>query len=188
MMTRTKVIANTGKVIFINVIEVAQGGFTLDDSGFVSGDVVPAGTVIGFDESTRIAKVAKAGKLQANVANNVTAYPVLKGHQFKVGQSITVSGGTPRAITSITTTDPDFDALNVGTTIGAAASAGAAIYVSDAGYTGAKGLLYADAVIDSNGIADIAVVLRGTVYDRRIAPIPDSLKATLLHIIFSQSY
>lgn len=189
MLTNKKVTANTGAVIFQQVLTMAQGGFTLDDAGFTTeNDVVPAGTPVGYDESTRKALVAKVGTLQANVANNVTAYPVLKNHNFRVGMEIKVSGGTARAITSIDTSNADYDVLNVGTTIGTAASAGAAIYVDDAGYTGVKGLTYADAVIDSKGVADIGVVLRGTVYARRIAPVPATLQASLPQIIFSQSY
>ena len=38
--------------------QVAQGGFTLNDAAFaIENLVVPAGTPIGFDESTRVATV-----------------------------------------------------------------------------------------------------------------------------------
>lgn len=189
MLSNSKTTVNSGAVLFQKVLEVAQGGFTLDDSGFSVGATITAGTPIGFDETTRLAKVAKVAVLHADAANNATTYQVKKGHYFKVGSSINLAGGTARAITVIDTSNAGYDVLTVGTTIGAAASAGANVFISDAGYTAVKGLLYSDVVLDANGLADIAVVLRGTVYDRRIvAPIPASVKTSLPLIIFSQSF
>ncbi|WP_430827288.1 hypothetical protein [Chryseobacterium indologenes] len=51
--------------------------------------------------------------------------------------------------------------------------------------TAPKGLLYEDVVIDDNTSVDI--VLRGTVYARRIPALTDALKAKMPQIIFSQS-
>lgn len=51
--------------------------------------------------------------------------------------------------------------------------------------TAPKGLLYGEVVIDDNTSVDI--VLRGTVYQRRIPAISDELKALMPQIIFSQS-
>ena len=57
IVTREK---STGGVpIFQQLPENAQGGFVLDTTGLTTGAVVPAGTVMGFDESTRLAKVLK---------------------------------------------------------------------------------------------------------------------------------
>jgi hypothetical protein len=170
-------------------IEVAQGGFTLDDSNFATENlVIPAGTPIGFDESTRTAKVAKIAVAQANAANDATELKVLKGHQLIVGMSVKSGSSASKAITAIDTTNADYDLVTVTATLAVAVTAGDAIYVSDAGYTNLKGLLYEDAIIDSNGIASISVVLRGTVYARRIVPVPTTVKATLPLIIFSQSF
>lgn len=169
--------------------EVATGGFTLDDAAFVTeGEVIPAGTPIGFSEATRKAMVCKVCVAQANAANNATSYKVLKKSLAKVGMLINSGSGTAQAITAIDKTNADYDTLTVATTIGVAVTAGDSIFVSDAGYTGLKGLLYEDAIIGSNGIADIAVVLRGTVYARRITPIPATIQAKLPLIIFSQSF
>lgn len=189
MLTNTKTTVNSGAVIFQKVLEVAQGGFTLDDSGFVAGDTIAAGTPIGFDESTRLAKVAKVAVLYADATNIATTYQVKKGHVLKVGSLVNLAGGTARAITAISVVNAAYDELTVGTTIGVAATAGAAVFITDAGYTAVKGLLYSDVILDANVLADIAVVLRGTVYDRRIkTPIPNSVKASMPLIIFSQSF
>lgn len=170
--------------------QVAQGGFTLNDAAFATeGLVIPAGIPIGFDESTRIATIGKFAVAQASATNSAVEYKVLKGHKLAVGMSI-VSGaaGTARAITVIDTTNADYDLITVGTTLGVVIAVGDSIYVADAGYTKLKGLLYEDAIIDSNGVADISVVLRGTVYARRIVPVPATVQAKLPLIIFSQSY
>ena len=170
-------------------IETAQGGFLLDDAAFVTdGEVIPAGTPIGFNESTRVAKVCKVGVAQANATNVATTYKILKGSLVKVGMSINSGAGTARAITEIDKTNADYDLLTVATTIGVAVTAGDCIFVSDAGYTGVKGLLYEDVTINSLGTTDVAVALRGTVFARRISPIPATVKALLPLIIFSESF
>lgn len=169
--------------------EVSQGGFSLQDTAFATeGQIIPAGTPIGFDESTRVATVAKLGVAQAGAADNATTIKVLKGHVLAVGMTIKSGASAGKAITVIDTTNADYDVITVATTLGVAIATGDALFIDDAGYTGVKGLLYEDAVIDSNGIADITVVLRGTVYARRITPVPASIQAKLPLIIFSQSY
>lgn len=190
MMQVKKQTAKNGIVIWQGKnTQVAQGGFTLDDSAFATeGLVIPAGTPIGFDESTRKAKVGKYGVAQANATNTATEYKILKGSILAVGMSINSGAGTARAITAIDKTNADYDTVTVDTTIGVAVTAGDSIFVSDLGTTSLKGLLYEDAVIDSNGVVDIAVVLRGTVYARRIQPIPATVKAALPLIIFSESF
>jgi hypothetical protein len=179
----------SGIVVFQDDVKVAQGGFLLDDAAFTTdGLVIPVGTPIGFDESTRIAKVCKVAVAQANATNSAVTYKVLKGHLLKVGSVINSGAGSAQAITAIDTTNADYDVLTVGTTLGVAVAAGDAIFVADAGYTGVKGLLYEDATINSNGVVDVAVVLHGTVYARRIPPVPATIQAKLPLIIFSQSF
>jgi len=188
MLNVSKTTISTGTPVYQKVIELAQGGFTLNDSAFAAGESIPAGAAIGFDESTRIAKVAKMAVVYENAANNVTVYKVKKGHLLKVGQNVKTGAGTAYAITAIDKTNANYDTITVGTTLGIAVVVGDAIFVSDAGYSGVKGLLYQDAEVDANGIASVSVVLRGTVYDRRITPVATSVKTTLSQIIFSQSY
>ena len=188
MLSTSKTTVGTGKVIWQRVNELAQGGFTLDDSAFAAGATVPAGTPIGFDESTRIAKVAKLAVANAAAIDTDTTYQVKKGHNLKVGSSIKSGASAAKAITVINTTNANYDVITTATTLGVAVAIGDAIFIDDAGYTGVKGLLYQDVDIDSNGITSVGVVLSATVYDRRISPIPATVKAKLPLIIFSQSY
>lgn len=181
-----KTVVNSGVPAYSAVHETAQGGFTLSDTAIADDTELKAGTVIGFSETTRLAKVCKVAVAQANATDAATTYRVMKGHLFKVGSSINVTGGTARAITAIDTSNANYDEVTVGTTIGVAVTAGDSIFVNDAGYTGTKGLLYENTVV--KGDTPVSVVLRGTVYDRRINPIPDTIKALLPHIIFSQSF
>lgn len=178
--------AALGIPVYQKILEVAQGGFTLDDSVFANGDIIPIGTVIGYDESTRKAKVAKMGVLQANATNSATSYQVHKRHNLAVGMSIILAGGTARAITAIDTSNASYDAVSVGTTIGVAGTAGDAIYVSDIGVTAPKGTLLEELVVDTN--ATLSVVIRGTLYHRRIKQVPASVQAKLPNLIFSESY
>lgn len=182
----TKSTVNGGIPIFQYVLETAQGGFTLDETTIAAGSVIPAGTVVGYDETTRLAKVGKFAVLQAAATNTDTAYKVLPGHNLAVGMPVNLPGGTARAITTIVHTDPAFDTVNVGTTIGVAAAAGIGMSVADNGISKAKGLLWHDAEVGTG--EDIAVVIRGTVYENRIAPVSDVLKALMPTIIFSKSY
>lgn len=188
MLSTSKTSATNNKVIWQNVNELAQGGFTLDDSAFAAGAVVLAGTPIGFDESTRIAKVAKLAVASAAATNTDVTYQVKKGHNVKVGSSIKSGASAAKAVTEIDTTNANYDVIKVGTTLGVAVAIGDAIFIDDSGYSGVKGLLYADVEIDSNGIASAAVLISGTVYDRRISPIPSTIKAKMPLITFSQSY
>jgi hypothetical protein len=180
---------SSGIPVFQKELETAQGGFTLDETVLSAGTVIKAGTVIGFDESTRKAKPFKGGVLQANAANNATTYRILKGSNVAVGMSLNLTGGTARAITAIDTSNANYDELTVGTTIGVAGTAGDVLFLNDDGYTKAKGLLRNDVEVPASGVTEfVSVVIRGTVYDRRIAPVATSVKTLMPNIIFSQSY
>lgn len=185
-MKLEKTVVSSGVPVYSSVHETAQGGFSLSDSAIADDTELKAGTVIGFSESTRKAKVCKVAVAQANAANDATTYPVKKGHLFKVGSSIKSGASVARQITAIDTTNANYDELTVGTSLGVAVTAGDAIFIDDEGYTGTKGLLYEDTTV--KGETSVGVVLRGTVYERRINPVPASLKSSLPHIIFSQSF
>lgn len=168
--------------------QVAQGGFTLSDSAFPAAAEVPVGVPVGFDESTRIAKVGKVGVAQASATNSATTYKVLKGSLLAVGMSIKSGASGAQTITVIDTSNEAYDLLTVGTTLGVTVAVGADIFVDDIGYTAPKGLLYAPVLVGANGIADITVVVRGTVYARRIPPVSVASRAKMPLIIFSESF
>jgi len=173
-------------------IQLAQGGFLLTDPGLPADTVIPAGTPMVFNESTRVASIMASGVAQADAASNATTYPVLKGHTFKVGDYLATgaAGGKAYAITAIDRTSSTvYDTFTVGTTIGAV-TAGDLLYASTAtgatasAYPVINGLLYADTVSGTG--TDVSVVIRGTVYARRV-PYNATIAAALTKIIYSQS-
>lgn len=176
-------------------IQLAQGGFALSATGLPINTVIPAGTPVVFDEAARTASIVGGGTLQATASSSATTYRVNKGHTFKVGDYLSaVIGGTAYAITAIDTTNTAYDTLTVGTTLGVGYSAGQNLFVSSAtgatasAYAAINGLLYDDTF--GNAGESISVVIKGTVYARRI---PFAYNASLAaiaalsHIIFSQS-
>jgi len=175
-------------------VETAQGGFILDATGLSTGDTVKAGTPVGFDESTRKAVIIKTATLQADATNTATTYNVLKGHLLIVGDKIGATKGSKSyAITAIDKTNTAYDVLTVGTTLGAALTSGTALFQTSAtGTTAAdfivapKGLTYETFDVEPN--MSLSVVIRGTVYHRRVPKASADLKAALPNIIFSESF
>ena len=173
-------------------IQLAQGGFLLDTTGFDAGYVLPAGTPMAFNSATRVAKALKVATLTANATNTATTYQVAKGHNFKVGDYFAAApGGAAYAITAIDTTNAAYDVITVGTTLGVALTSGALLFgssatgASAASYGGVNGLLYDDVTVGTG--VSCSVVIRGTVYARRV-PYSTGLEAALPRIIYSQSY
>ncbi|HRQ17708.1 MAG TPA: hypothetical protein PL085_11570 [Agriterribacter sp.] len=195
MLKITKETLSGGIPVFQSVFETAQGGFVLDSTGLPEGFTIPAGTPISYDESTRKAKPLITATVYETAGGSATAYKVKKGHAagFVAGQYVAGSvGGAAYAITTIDTSNANYDVINVGTTLGAIAE-GAAIFRSSA--TGAsagalmvspRGLLYEDTEAEE-GI-DLAVVIRGTVYARRTPAVVAEVKALIPNIIYSQSF
>lgn len=179
---------------FINVLETASGGFTLDMTGFTAGDVIPAGQPVGFDESTRVAKVIKTAKLHADATNSATTYQVKKDHNFVVGEFFSaVIGGASYAVTLVDKSNADYDVITLGTTLGVALTAGAILFQGAASGASAgaffvtpKGLLYESVTAGTN--VSLSVVTRGTVYSRRTVSGHASIISALPLIVFSQSY
>lgn len=189
-----KTVVNSGVQVWQKVLETAQGGFTLDNTGLADGLTIPAGTLVGFDESTRKASVLKTATMQADATNTATALKVLKGSAFAVGDYVaSAKDGAAYAISAIDTSNADYDQLTVGTTLGVALSAGDVIFQSSAtGATSAaykvtpKGATYADCTASSD--TTLSVVLRGTLYGRRAPGASAELQALVPLVIFSQSF
>lgn len=193
-LTPVKTVVSSGVQVWQKVLETAQGGFTLDNTGLADGLTIPAGTPVGYDESTRKASVLKTATLQADATNTATKYRVLKGSPIAVGDNIgSAKGGAAYAVTAIDKSNAGYDELTVSTTLGVALSAGDAIFQSSAtGGTAAaykvtpKGRLYQDVVAAAD--ADVAVVLRGTIYARRAPGLSAELQGLTPLIINSQSF
>lgn len=177
--------------VYQQVHEVSQSGYTLDTSGLIAGSVLLPGTVIIPDDATRKAKVLKSAKVVAIAAADALVYQVEKGHQFATGDNISLVLKGKAYPATVDKSNSLYDTLTVATTLGAAA-VGATLYQSST--TGAtnsalsgtpKGLLYEPCIVEEN--ATLTVVLRGTVYARRIPGVPADVQALLPLIIFSQS-
>jgi hypothetical protein len=178
-------------------IQLAQGGFNLVKTGLVAGQILPAGSPMIYDEATRLATYVHTGIMYSVAASNAVVYNVKKGHGLIVGDYLATGavGTKAYAITAIdTTTSSAYDILTVGTTIGAAA-AGDVVYASTA--TGAtasalaaiNGLLYEETEVGATYMLNsVSIVIRGTVYARRI-PVNAAMQAltALDDIIFSSS-
>jgi hypothetical protein len=178
-------------------IRLVQGGFLLDQTGLVAGDVVPAGTPVVFNETTRTATYLPTAVIYEDAGAAAVAYKVKKGHTLKVGNYFASGaiGGKAYAITAIDTTNASYDTVTVGTTIGAV-TAGDTAYASTA--TGAtasalpaiNGCLYREIEFTVTG-APCSVVQEGVAYRRRV-PYTASIAAALLangaQITYSNSY
>jgi hypothetical protein len=176
-------------------IQLAQGGFALDLTGLTPGALLPAGSLVVFDEATRTATVTPTATLQAAASGSPTSYRLNKGSGVKVGTNISFAGagGPAYPVLTLDTSNTAYDTVTVGTTIGNAA-VGTAIYGSTAtgasasAYPAANGLLYDDTL--ANAGESVSVVIRGTIYARRM---PGGYSAGiaaltgLKNIIFSQS-
>jgi len=172
-------------------LQVAQGGFKLDVTGLAAGAIIKAGTPMQFDEATRVAKPLTTGRVVENAASNAVNYKIAKGSRLKTGDYFAAKKGDKAyAITAISTDNADYDVVTVGTSIGALTAgdmvfASTATGASNAAFGAVNGLNYRDqAVADGESVS---VVIRGTVYARRV-PYSSDLEAALPKIIYSQSY
>jgi len=183
-----------GAPVFQRDYENAQGGFTLDTTGLDAGAEVPEGSIMGYDEDTRKAKVLKVAKVHENAADDATTIKVAKGHLLIVGSIVAKTvGGAARAVSAIDKSNANYDVVTVDATLGVALSAGDVLFESSAsGDTAAalkvepKGLLYQSAKAEVN--TPVSVCIRATVYERRIPVVPVAVKSLLPNIIFSKSY
>jgi hypothetical protein len=175
---------------------LAQGGFTLIKTTLAINSIIASGTPGVYDEAARTFAPLTVGKIHANAANNAVAYQIEKGSAFKVGDYFSVNAGAAAyAITAIDTSNAAYDLVTVGTTLGEAVTAGEFAFASTA--TGAtasalpacNGLLYEDSLIVEGILQACSVVIRATVYARRV-PYSAEIEALpgLKHIIYSQSF
>lgn len=157
-------------------MQIVQGGFALAATGLTPGATIPAGTPGIYDEAARTFTIIGGGSLQGIASGSPTTYRLNKGSTIKVGDNIALTNGGPAfPVTAIDITNTAYDVMTVGTTLGNAA-VGANVYVSSATgatagvyNTGINGLLYDDRIVPVAGVTDsVSVVIRGTVYARRL--------------------
>ena len=190
-----------GMEVFQVILETLTSGFTVDETNnnLEVGHTIQKGHLVQYDEATRLILIDKLAMVQAGTSD--TDILIEKGSGVVVGDILSTGaeGGAAYAVTSIDrTTSADYDALVVATAIGTL-SAGDILWLSSA--AGATAGAYA---VDPNGVMkndviwgsgneSVAVVVRGTLYERRLPGIPGggviAAKKTLLtdRILFSQS-
>jgi hypothetical protein len=193
-LQQTKTTGSGSVPVFVNKLEVATGGFSLVNTGLTAGDIIPAGSPVKVSETARTATLSKTAIAQANATNSATDYRVVKGHKLAVGDYFArTEGSKAYAITAITTTETDYDTITIGTTLGAAATAGDVYFESSAeGASAAAVKNLPNALLENDSIVasdeGVSVVIRGTVYERRIPGLITAMKTALKGILFSQSY
>lgn len=160
-------------LIWIQIYELAMGGFTLDETGLSEGDIVPGGSVMGFDEDTRKARVVKTAKvyadaLPADVAatmevevGGVDLAITAKASDGAIANGIVINfvegtegvawDGDTLTVT-LTTDDETYTAAAIKALInGATAGAPAGLNVADINVTGTGTLDLSTAVTDVTG-------------------------------------
>lgn len=114
-------------------------GVTVSAADLVAGGILPEGGYIGAD-GAGLYHLIKTAKLTEAAGATATTYKVAKGHHFKPGDFIASDAGAKAyAITSIdTSSDPTYDTITVGTTLGASLKAGDALVQAKAEATKAE--------------------------------------------------
>lgn len=108
-------------------------GVTVCSSELVAGGILQEGTALGGKDAAGLYHVVKTARLTEDATATTKAYKVAKGHHFKVGDFIMLKvGAKAYKITSINTSETLYDTINVGTTLGEAATAGAALVLAAA--------------------------------------------------------
>lgn len=181
---------------FVHKVADIPNGVTVATTGLVPGVALQEGAVVGRNSTTGVFHLVKTAVLAANAAADATTYTVKKGHHFKVGDFIMLAvGAKAYAITAISTNSGDstLDDITVGTTLGAAASAGACIMqatAQSASNTSALPLSapYAvlgdsyDVVADTNIFAEAWLI--GVVKAAMAPAISDAIKAKVPGVLF----
>jgi hypothetical protein len=189
-MQNTRETESTLPLPFLTKLEDWVGGIVIAASELTQTSL-PAGTPVGKD-ANGLFHVVKQAVMQASATDSATAYKVIKGHDFKVGDFLTnLLAGAAYAITSITTTNSDYDTINIGTTLGVTMTAGDVLFEALAESASDSLFKYTpvgltghaiDIVAGSNPAVDC--IVRGTV-NTAVAPAYNaSVKAALPHFIF----
>lgn len=155
--------------------------------------VLHEGTPVGKDENG-LYHVVKVAVLSADATNTATAYPVKKGHNFKVGDVVMLATGSKAyTITEIATNadDATSDDLTVDTTLGTAAKAGDSLYLAAKAGASGSAFKYAPVALVgesydvdelSNHIVNAWTI--GQIRESNIPPIGAEVKAKLTGIQF----
>lgn len=99
-------------VVFDNILEDIPGGVNLDKTRLKTGTTyLKAGTLVNVNKSTRVAELVKTAKVITG--GDGDSIRVAKTHQFVAGEYVS-DGLVAQAISSIITTEDDYDTLELG--------------------------------------------------------------------------
>lgn len=191
-----------GMEVFQKILETLPGGFSFDETNnnYEVDHTIQKGHLVQYDESTRKVLIDKLGMVET--ASSTTVIQIEKGSGFVAGDIVSTgaTGGAAYTIQSVVRTNAAYDVITLNTAIGSV-SPGDIIWLSSAEGASAgayavtpNGVLKNDMKYKTGGNESVAVVVRGTVYERRLPGIPGggviAAKKTALtdRIIFSQSY
>lgn len=104
------------------------GGVTISVAN-LGGSALFEGTPIGKG-SNGVFEVCKTAQVITAATASATTYEVAKGHHFKVGDRFATAACNGQLITAIDKSDASKDTITVGTTLGAAITAGACAFES----------------------------------------------------------
>lgn len=118
------------KCILHRVADI-PGGVSIDTSN-LGGDALKEGTPLGLG-SNGLYKVTKTAVVTENASNTATTIKVAKGHHFIAGDKISNGTVNAQTISSIDKTNAAYDVITVGTTLGAALTAGNVLIEANSG-------------------------------------------------------
>lgn len=162
------------------------GGVTVSVAS-LGGSVLFEGTPIGVG-SNGLFKVCKTAQIITDATNAATTYDVAKGHHFKVGDRFATASCNGQVISAIDKSDSTKDVITVGTTLGAAITAGTCAFESSAGNKTLAVVPSAivgsnqDVVAESNLFVDAWVI--GVVKDSNAPIVNTGIKDALKGIIY----
>lgn len=162
-------------------------GVTVCSSELVAGGILQEGTALGGKGNTGLYHVVKTARLTEAATAATNAYKVAKGHHFKVGDFIMLKvGAKAYKITSIDTSETLYDTINVGTTLGEPAPAGAALVLAAAESADASAFKYVPKAMtgDSYDVEAlnnhfVTAVTIGQFKESVIPAVSDDIKAAL---------
>lgn len=183
--------------VFIEIHSDFKGGGTLNSNALVEGSQIKAGSLVNFDENTRIVNLLKTAVVVEQAASGATAYKIAKlnknqAHLFVSGDVFAKAVGGPSYAGTLDTSNAEYDVVTVGTTLGAMSVGDVLFHSAASGATAGalkfevNGMLRNDYVVEKNTF--VAAVRQGIAYNRRLpfaAPqaVKDALKGL---IIFSE--
>lgn len=162
------------------------GGVTVKVAD-LGGNALFEGTPLGKG-ANGVYQVVKTAQIVTAAAANATTYDVAKGHHFKVGDRFATAACNGQVITAIDKSDSAKDVITVGTTLGAAITAGTCAFESSGAN---KTLKYApvgiagqnqDVESGDNLFTDIWVI--GVVRESNAPIVNDSIKSALKGILY----